>query len=557
MVVEAIDQPYRLLVRQITSARSSASTTVHGMASSPSDLTSRNFQGKGSRNRTTLAGSVVWLKRAKSIIDAIKQDTSRSPSHDRGLVIKIGAWSCRLRIWMHFAAGLCLFGCGMDCCADPVLPTLFSDHMVLQREREIRIWGKADVDEKISVSLAGHEATTTADVRHSWSVRLPAMSAGGPFTLTVTGNKKIEIKDVMIGEVWIASGQSNMTFALENAEGAATDVPKADFPQIRLFTVPKKIALSPQHDTLPAHWKICTPDNAKSFSAVAYFFAREIHRTQSVPIGVVESAWPGTTIEDWVTPEALQADADLKPVLEEWKNATPDEKKFAENSLPFDLEFDDFELIPAMPGSASKMLANFDDGTARISTGGSFSYGWDDAPDAPFDLTSPGRGAGGFAARIAGRLDGTQDSILAAHYKLEDSSIDLTSYAGIRFWVQGNGSFRFRSKQPTITDWDDYATPVLKATPEWQPVTVLFHDLRQEGWGVVASLHAGCALWFHNREFDNLGICVHPSLRPLRRHDHPSASGCVPRCALVPGRKQRAQGSPVSKAVARADQRLA
>ena len=399
-------------------------------------------------------------------------------------MIKIGAWSCRLRIWMHFAAGLCLFGCGMDCWADPVLPTLFSDHMVLQREREIRIWGKADVGEKISVSLAGHEGTTLADVRHSWSVRLPAMSAGGPFTLTVTGNKKIEIKDVMIGEVWIASGQSNMTFALENAEGAATDVPKADYPQIRLFTVPKKIALSPQDDTLPAHWKICTPDNAKSFSAVAYFFAREIHRTQSVPIGVVESAWPGTTIEDWVTPEALQANADLKPVLEEWKNATPDEKKFAENSLPFDLEFDDFELIPAMPGSASKMLANFDDGTARISTGGSFSYGWDDAPDAPFDLTSPGRGAGGFAARIAGRLDGTQDSILAAHYKLEDSSIDLTSYAGIRFWVQGNGSFRFRSKQPTITDWDDYATPVLKATAVWQPVTVLFHDLRQDGWGV-------------------------------------------------------------------------
>jgi sialate O-acetylesterase len=356
--------------------------------------------------------------------------------------------------------------------------------MVLQQGREIHIWGKADVGEKISVSLAGHEATVTADVRHNWSVRLPAMSAGGPFTLTVRGSKKIEIKDVMIGEVWIASGQSNMTFALENAEGAATEVPKADYPQIRLFTVPRKIALSPQEDTLPTRWKICTPDNAKGFSAVAYFFAREIHRKQNVPVGVVQSAWPGTTIEDWVAPEALQADADLKPVLEEWKNATPDEKKFAENSLPFDLEFDDFELIPATAGSVSKVLANFDDGTARISTGGSFSYGWDDAPDAAFDLVSPGRGAGGFAARVAGRLDGTQDSTLAAHYKLEDSTIDLSAYAGIRFWVRGNGSFRFRSKQPTITDWDDYASPVLKASADWQPVTVLFHDLHQEGWGV-------------------------------------------------------------------------
>src|ERR1700683_1719359 len=380
---------------------------------------------------------------------------SRSPSHDRGLVIKIGARSCRLRIWMHFPAGLCLFGCGMDCSADPVLPTLFSDHMVLQREREIRIWGKADVGEKISVSLAGHEGTTLADVRHSWSVRLPAMSAGGPFTLTVTGNKKIEIKDVMIGEVWIASGQSNMTFALENAEGAATDVPKADYPQIRLFTVPRKIALSRQENTLPARWQICTPDNAKSFSAVAYFFASEIHRKLNVPVGVIESAWPGTAIEDWVAPEALQADADLAPVLEEGKRATADEKKFAETALSLQIQFYDFELIPLMAGSASNMLANFDDGTARISTGGWFSYGWSDSPDALFELASPGRGASGFAVRVSGRLDGNEDSTLTAKYNLDGAAIDLSSFAGIRFWARGDGSFRFRSKQPSVTDWAD------------------------------------------------------------------------------------------------------
>jgi sialate O-acetylesterase len=357
--------------------------------------------------------------------------------------------------------------------------------MVLQQGREIRIWGKADAGETVTVSLAGHAATTTADARHHWSVRLPALSAGGPFTLTVEGNKKIEIKDVMIGEVWIASGQSNMTFGLEGAEGAATEVPKANYPQIRLFTVPKKIALSPQEDTLPAVWKICTPDNAKSFSAVAYFFAREIHRKQSVPVGIIESAWPGTTIEDWVAPEALRANAELKPAFEEWNHATPDQKKFAENALPLELEFDDFELIPASAGSASKMLANFDDGTTRVSTGGVFSYGWEDAPDAPFELVSPGRGAGGFAARVAGRLDGTQDSTLKATYKLDGAAVDFSSYAGIRFWVRGNGSFRFRSKQPTITDWDDYAAPVLKASADWQPVTVWFRDLRQDGWGVA------------------------------------------------------------------------
>jgi sialate O-acetylesterase len=382
--------------------------------------------------------------------------------------------------------------------------------MVLQQGREIHLWGKADAAEKITVTLAGHTATTTTDIHNHWSVQLPALSAGGPFTLAVQGKKKIEIRDVMIGEVWIASGQSNMTFALDSAEGAATEVPKADYPQIRLFTVPRKIALSPQEDTLPAHWQICTPDNAKSFSAVAYFFAREIHRTQNVPVGVVESAWPGTTIEDWVAPEALQVDAELKPVLEELEHATPDGKKFAGNSLPLDLEFDDFELIPATAGSPGKILANFDDGTARISTGGSFSYGWQDSPDALFELVSPGRGGIGFAARVAGRLDGTQDSTLTANYKLDGAGVDLHSYAGIRFWVRGNGSFRFRSRQPTITDYDDYATPLLQSSADWQPVTVWFRDLRQEGWGVALPFTQDSLSGFKIESLTTLGYAPIP-----------------------------------------------
>jgi sialate O-acetylesterase len=359
-----------------------------------------------------------------------------------------------LRMILRIAASLCLLAYGVNSWADPALPTLFTDHMVLQQGRKIHVWGKADAGEKVTVSLAGHAATTIADAHFHWSVLLPSMSAGGPFTLAVQGNKQIVIKDVMIGEVWIASGQSNMTFALENSEVAVTEVPKADYPQIRLFTVPKKIALSPQEDTLPSRWQICTPDTAKSFSAVAYFFARALHRKLNVPIGIIESAWPGTTIEEWISPDVLQADADLKPLLENWKRATPAEKAFAENSLPLALEFDDFELIPAETNSAGKMLANFEDGTARISLGGTFSYGWSDAPDAIFDLVSPGRGGSGFAARIAGRLDGTQDSILTAKYVMD-------------------------------SDWDDYATPVLKASVDWQPVTVWFRDLRQDGWGVA------------------------------------------------------------------------
>lgn len=372
----------------------------------------------------------------------------------------------------------------LTCWADPVLPTLFTDHMVLQQGRKIHVWGKDDPGEKLTVTLAGANANVITDADGRWSADLPAMSAGGPFTLIVGGKKQITIRDVMIGEVWIASGQSNMTFSLDGSEGAAAEVPKANYPQIRFFTVPKKIALSPQENTLPAAWQICTPDTAKSFSAVAYFFAREIYRKTNVPVGIIESAWPGTPIEQWISQDVLSRDPDLRPLVDEWEHATPAAKAFAESPQAFELEFDDFELIPSA-NSASKMLANFDDGSSRVSLGGSFSYSWTDSPDTTFALVSPGHGARGFSARIAGHLDGTQDSTLAATYSLDGSPTDLSSYLGIRFWVRGNGDFRFRSKQPTISDYDDYATPVTKATTEWQQVTVLFRDLRQDGWGVT------------------------------------------------------------------------
>jgi sialate O-acetylesterase len=383
------------------------------------------------------------------------------------------------------AGGAFLFLFGLHCWADPVLPTLFTDHMVLQQAREIHVWGKADAGELVTASLAGKSAKTTTGVSGGWSILLPALRAGGPFTLIIRGKKEIVIKDVLIGEVWLASGQSNMTYSLDGSENGAAEVAKANQTQIRIFTVPRRIALTPQANTVPAHWEICTPETAKSFSAVAYFFAREIQRKLNVPVGMIESAWPGTTIETWIAPEVLRADADLRSVTEQWDRSTPEQKSFAEHPLPFELEFDDFELIPALGEPASKTLATFDDGSARLTTSGSFSYSWTDAPNAIFELVSPGHAVNGFSARVSGTLDGSQDSILSATYKLDGSLQDLSSYSGIGFWVRGNGSFRFRSKQASITDYDDYATPVLKAMAEWRQITVRFRDLRQDGWGVV------------------------------------------------------------------------
>ncbi|HVN18704.1 MAG TPA: sialate O-acetylesterase [Dongiaceae bacterium] len=379
-----------------------------------------------------------------------------------------------------------LFVVGVQTCfADPSLPTLFSDHMVLQQGREIHVWGKANPGEHVSVSIAGRTETSTADAKGAWRTQLPALAAGGPFTLIIRGKKEIVVRDVMIGEVWIASGQSNMAFSLDGVENAATEVSKADYPQIRLFTFPKRIALTPQEDMRPTHWGVCTPDTAKSFSAVAYFFAREIHRRLQVPVGIVESAWPGTAIEFWMSPETLRSDADFWSIVNESEHVTPEQRSLLQTARHFELEFDDFELLPADGESSPKLLANFDDGSSGLKTGGTFSYSWSDAGDSRFDLAFPGHGEKAYVARVSGDLDGTDEAILAARYQADGIPENLTAYKGIRFWLRGKGSFRFRSKQPSISDYDDYATPVLKATEDWRPITILFRDLHQDGWGVV------------------------------------------------------------------------
>src|ERR1700687_4915022 len=225
--------------------------------------------------------------------------------------------------------------------ADPVLPYLLSDHLVLQQGREIHIWGKADPGEKITVTLAERTSSAQPDASGSWSVHLPAMPAGGPFTVLVRGKKAIVLKDVMIGEVGVGSGQSNMTFALNDSVGAAEEIPKADYPQIRLFTVPRKIAMEPQSDTLTAAWQICSPGTAKEFSAVAYYFARDLHYTLNVPIGIIESAWPGTTIEEWIDSKTLQATQERKLDEREYSSFGAG-KTSASGRTSFNLQFDDF-----------------------------------------------------------------------------------------------------------------------------------------------------------------------------------------------------------------------
>ncbi|HXM95863.1 MAG TPA: CIA30 family protein [Candidatus Dormibacteraeota bacterium] len=395
--------------------------------------------------------------------------------------------------------------------AQPVLPHLFSDHMVIQREIGIPVWGRADSGENISVTLGAGigQAVTGSDGR--WKVTLPAMRAGGPFTLTVQGKKTIVFRDVMLGEVWVASGQSNMTYALSGATDAEKEIPNAIYPGIRFFTVPKKIALVEQEDTLAAGWEVCSPETAKGFSAVSYFFARDLQRALGVPVGIILSAWPGTSGEEWTDMDSLRRDPNLKPIAERWDASPAVVKTYAVQPTDFSMEFDDFEFIGAQGDQQSYVnLSNFDDGAAQTSTGGNWTYDWQAAPGTQFELVTPGRGGRGFAARVKGAIDGSSSSRIEASFKRDNSPSDLSSFAGIRFWVRGNGRFQFQTLQPTIQDSDNYSTDMFEATPGWKQVTIWFEGLKQAGWGVSVPLTLNTLTGFSIISMTTVGAPPHP-----------------------------------------------
>jgi sialate O-acetylesterase len=206
------------------------------------------------------------------------------------------------------------------CCvrADVTLPALLADHMVIQRDLPVHIWGRASSGESVTVAFRTALRTTTADSIGLWSVYLPPVEAGGPFDLTIKGNNSITLRDVLAGDVWVASGQSNMEFAVREGVNAKGELANASHPRIRLFHVNNKVASYPLADVDAKPWTICTPESIAEFSAVAYFFGRHLEEKLGVPIGLIESSWGGTPADAWTSLHGISEDASLMPVFAEW-----------------------------------------------------------------------------------------------------------------------------------------------------------------------------------------------------------------------------------------------
>jgi sialate O-acetylesterase len=239
----------------------------------------------------------------------------------------------------HVAVAVALlFAVGSFARGDVTPASLFTDHTVLQQGASTPVWGTAAAGEAVSVSLNGQVQTATADGEGKWMVRLAGLKAGGPYELTIAGKNTVVLHDVLIGEVWLCSGQSNMDFTVAKTKkysfagtaNEAVEVAAANYPEIRMFSGEWTKSYVPQ-STIAGTWKICNPENVREFSAIGYFFARDLQKELKVPVGIVTMTFGASTAQSWIRRETLLGDAETAPLIAAFDAAV---EKYKTTPLP-------------------------------------------------------------------------------------------------------------------------------------------------------------------------------------------------------------------------------
>ncbi len=216
--------------------------------------------------------------------------------------------------------------------ADIWLPKLFNNNMILQREMQVPIWGWADSGEKVTIESGGHIAETITATNGKWKLYLGPLDSGGPFDLKISGKNTIVIKNVLVGDIWVCSGQSNMAMEVQRCQNAKQEISSANYPWIRHFQVKRTKAIEPFDDVSSVDkksrlnkWEVCDSLTVKHFTGVGYFFVRDLYKKLNVPIGIISVSWGGTTAEAWTPHDTLANDPELNLILKNWPDYNNDE----------------------------------------------------------------------------------------------------------------------------------------------------------------------------------------------------------------------------------------
>ncbi len=358
------------------------------------------------------------------------------------------------------------------------LPALISDHMVLQKGKPT-VWGWADPGQPVTVALGNNSQVTQADDQGKWKVSLNVPRNGGPYLLTVSSSQEaVTVQDVLVGEVWLGSGQSNMEFAMKTSSDAGTEIPAANFPKIRLFTAARVASFTPLDD-VQGSWKVCAPDTIGDFSAVAYHFGKELQKAlKNPPVGLIVSAWGGSAAEAWTPRPVLEKDPAFTSLIDQWDHNDSQIKTWKTGD-DFELRVSDIVFIPKDPkDKAVTVLAK--------AGGEGWGGNWTTSakPDCQAAVTLDGKAAlgDGPAVKFFGYMKGGGWGGLATN--LSTQNVDVSRFEAIELYVMGKGKYRLTLGQPSIADYDYYATAdTFDAPTTWTKMRFDIDKLKQGGWG--------------------------------------------------------------------------
>ncbi len=358
------------------------------------------------------------------------------------------------------------------------LANVFTDNMVLQRNNEILIYGYGTAGNEVTIEFIDEKVSTKINDKGEWKIKLKSRDAGGPYEIKVTsGKEQVSIKNVLIGDVWFCSGQSNMEWQLMHTKDGAEELKNfKDNDKIRFFTQQQLPSPYPLRE-VQGQWQLCNKENAQNFSAVAYYFGKKIYEETGIPLGLINSSWGGTPIEIWLDAELLKGNPITEPILKKWNSMSLfDWKKWNYGrGLNYNIEFSDLKFVPKSKAKKTLYIRSCEE-----CTGDSGGY-WSTWAKSGSTANYMNKKEKGFISGIIGF-----NAWAGAGTMLNNNEIiDLSDYEFIEFKVRGNGKFSISLTQPSIEDYDYYSSIDFEATPVFQNIRIPISSLRQGGWGVA------------------------------------------------------------------------
>jgi len=362
------------------------------------------------------------------------------------------------------------------------IPSLFGDHMVLQYGTA-SIWGKDRPGQKVVVTLKERTYTGQADSRGHWEVVLDGLAQGGPYEMRIQGSETVVLNDVLVGEVWLGSGQSNMELSVQESQGGAKTISEAKDTQIRLFFQNREMALTPSGETT-GRWMVCSPENAKDFSAVAYYFGKELRKGLKVPVGLIEASWGGSFIESWIPETKLKQMPEARGLLGAWNRLSVARRKVWSKGVNPDLRLSEIRFIPKDPRQAPLTVLLKPSGkTDNPALGGNWSGDCAKGSKVeyqPLDEKGPQNGPVGL---FKGYVQGGAWGFVDTPFRKNEQPVDLSGYQSLEFSAKGSGEYFIFLPQPSIKDGCNWSSFSFKLSKAWKSYRIDFDRLKQDSWG--------------------------------------------------------------------------